>query len=307
MDVVSDVLRVTQMGNTIMSRAQFVAPWGIAVDESTKIAVHAVQRGHCWLGMPDKDPILLEEGDIVLIAHHKPHSLSDSPDTLLSSWEHTLSECSVTDITEVEGRAIAQLLCAKYRFGLPTTHPLFTQLPNLIHLRASDAAQNPQLQLLVKLMKAEVDGAGDGSDLVIPRLVDSLLVFILRSWLAAEPEMSSSWFAATRNKAIATALSAIHADPAREWSLVELAQISGQSRATFARQFAALVGETPMAYLNQWRLCVAAKRIRGGSDTIESVAYSSGYNSAAAFSRAFKRQYGFPPVELKQMTTDRVV
>ncbi len=303
MDIVSDVLRVTQMGNTIMSRAKFVAPWGIAVDENTKIAVHAVQRGQCWLGLEGRKPVLLEEGDIVLIAHHKPHSLSDSPDTRLTSWENTLSKCCVTDDCDVAGRAVAQLLCAKYRFRLPTTHPLFSQLPSLIHLRAADAERNPQLQLLVQLMKAEVDGTGDGSDLVIPRLVDSLLVFILRSWLEAEPEISASWFAATRNKAIAAALSAIHADPARAWTLEALARIAGQSRATFARQFAALVGETPIAYLNHWRLCVAAKSIRDGSETIESIAFSSGYNSAAAFSRAFKRHYGFPPVELRQLAS----
>ncbi len=303
MDVVSDVLRVTEMGNTIMSRAQFVAPWGIAVDETTKIAVHAVQRGICWLGMSGCEPILLAEGDIVLVAHGSPHSLSDSPDTLLSTWEHTLSECSVVEGTDLKGRAVAQLLCAKYRFGLPTRHPLFAQLPNLIHLCAADAVRNPQLQLLVQLMRAEVDDSGDGTELVIPRLVDSLLVFILRSWLVSEPDVSSNWFAATRNKPIAEALSAIHTDPMRDWSLEALAQTAGQSRATFARQFAALVGETPMAYLNRWRLCVAAKNIREGSATIESVAYSSGYNSAAAFSRAFKRQYGVPPVELRQLAS----
>lgn len=301
MDIVSDVLRVTKMGNTIMSRAQFVAPWGIAVDETTKIAVHAVQRGVCWLGMEERDPLLLTEGDIALVAHGAPHSLSDSPSTLLSTWEYTLSECSVVEGTEVDGRAVAQLLCAKYRFGLPATHPLFTQLPNLIHLRAADAVHNPQLQLLVQLMRAEVDDSGDGTELVIPRLVDSLLVFILRSWLVSEPKISSNWFAATRNKPIAAALSAIHTNPAREWSVEDLARTASQSRATFARQFAALVGETPMAYLNQWRLCVAAKNIREGSATIESVAYSSGYNSAAAFSRAFKRQYGLPPAELRQL------
>jgi AraC-like DNA-binding protein len=300
MDVLADVLQVTQMANTVLCQAELQAPWCIAVDPSAEAAVHVIQRGSCWLRMDGHPPRRLSDGEIVLLARGSGHTISDEPQRPPMSMAEMLAEMS-RRVAAGEGAdaATTGILCAKYSFGLPGDHPLVSRLPSVIHLRAREVSRSAQLQLLVQLMRIESDARGSGSELVVPRLVDSLLVFILRVWLETEPDMSASWFAALRDTGIGKALALIHREPDAGWTVQSLAERVGQTRATFARRFAALVGETPVAYLTRWRICLAAKLIRDGTITIEQAAYSAGYDSAPAFSRAFKRQYGVPPIEFR--------
>jgi AraC-like DNA-binding protein len=300
MDVLSDVLEVTQMANTVLCQAELGAPWAIEVDPSAEAAVHVIQHGTCFLRMQDQPPIRLSDGEIVLLARGGGHIVSDTPDRPPCSMAETLAEMTRrANAGELNGSAVTSILCAKYRFGLPGDHPLVSRLPHLIHLKAREVARSSQLQLLVQLMRVESDARGSGSELVVPRLVDSLLVFILRAWLDTDPDVSASWFAALRDAAIGRALALIHREPDTDWTVQSLADRVGQTRATFARRFAMLVGETPVAYLTRWRICRAAKLIKDGAGTVEQAAYAAGYDSAAAFSRAFKRQYGVPPIEFR--------
>jgi AraC-like DNA-binding protein len=301
MDVLADVLEVTQMANTVLCQAELRAPWGIAVDPSAEAALHVVQRGSCWLRVDGRAPMRLGDGDVVLLARGSGHAISDEPDRPLRGMEETLREMAarIEGGEPADGVATTQILCAKYRFGLPGDHPLVSRLPQLIHLRSREVGRSAQLQLLIQLMKIESEARGSGSELVVPRLVDSLLVFILRVWLETEPGLSASWFAALRDSGIARALALIHREPHADWTVQSLADRAGQTRATFARRFAMLVGETPVAYLTRWRICLAAKAIREGAVTVEQAAFSAGYDSAPAFSRAFKRQYGMPPTEFR--------
>ncbi len=294
MDVLSDVLEKTRMANTVMCQAELVAPWGIAVDPSAEAALHVIQRGSCWLRVEGRAPIQLGDGDIVLLARGSAHAISDTPGTPLLPMDRALAEMAARLAAGAGGEASTRILCAKYRFGLPGDHPLISRLPPLIHLRSREVSRSAQLQLLIQLMRTESDTRGSGSEIVVPRLVDSLLVFILRAWLETDPAISASWFAALLDDSIGAALALIHREPHGDWSVRRLADKVGQTRSTFARRFALLVGETPMAYLTRWRICLAAKIIREGV-SVEQAAYASGYDSAAAFSRAFKRQYGVPP------------
>lgn len=297
MDVLANVLEVTKLDNTVICQAELRAPWGIAVDESAEAALHVIQRGACWLRIEGREPIRLSDGDIVLFAKGSGHAIADTPQTPLLPMAEALSRMAAR--APQAGAEATQILCAKYRFGLPGDHPLVSRLPALIHLRARDVARSSQLQLLIQLMRIESDVRGSGSELVVPRLVDSLLVFILRAWLETEPVISASWFAALRDNGIGGALALMHREPHRDWTVQILADSVGQTRATFARRFASLVGETPVAYLTRWRICLAAKAIREGITTVEQAAYAAGYESTAAFSRAFKRQYGMPPTAFR--------
>jgi AraC-like DNA-binding protein len=304
MDVLADVLEVTQMANTVLCHAEFTAPWGITVDPSAEAAVHVIERGSCFLRMEGRQPSRLSEGEIVLVAPGSGHSISDTPDRALLPMGDMLAEMARrTAVGETEGVESTSILCAKYRFGLPGDHPLISRLPHLIHLKAREVMRSGQLQLLIQLLRIEAQARGSGSELVVPRLVDSLLVFILRTWLETEADLSASWFAALKDTGIGRALALIHREPHTDWTVQSLAERIGQTRATFARRFAALVGETPMAYLARWRICLAAKLIRDGAANVEQAAYSAGYDSAPAFSRAFKRQYGMPPTEFRAANT----
>jgi AraC-like DNA-binding protein len=194
------------------------------------------------------------------------------------------------------------ILCAKYLFDHKGPHPLTRILPPLILLRGPEVDRQPQLRLLIQLLRMEAGESANGSALVVPRLLDSLLVFLLRAWMDSQPEGVGGWFCALRDPGIRRALSLIHEQPHAEWTVDSLAAGAAQSRATFARRFAHLVGETPGAYLTRWRMCLAAKLLREGDRPLEDIAAAVGYSSAPAFSRVFQRQFGERPGRFRKAT-----
>jgi transcriptional regulator GlxA family with amidase domain len=187
------------------------------------------------------------------------------------------------------------VLCAKYLFQHLGPHPLTSLLPPFIHLPAHQAERHVRLQLLLQLLRHEAIDAGSGTDLVVPRLVDSLLVYVVRAWLERQPVGAGGWFGALRDPAIAKALALIHERPNSPWSVEGLARQVAQSRATFARRFAELVGESPGLYLTRWRMCLATKLLSETALSLDEIAGRVGYETAAAFSKAFRRSQGSAP------------
>lgn len=302
MDVLADVLAVTRLGRTAIARAELVAPWGLEIDPIAEAHVHVVERGSCWLRTSGERRFMrLEAGDVVLIRGGVGHSICDDPRTKARPHEEVLAAMPrrLSALPESRRHETTRVLCAKYLFQGASAHPLASLLPPLIHLPAADAAPHAQLQLLLQLLGREAADAGAGAELVIPRLVDSLLVFVVRAWIAAQPVDAGGWFAALRDTTMSRALALVHARPEAPWSLEELARQVGQSRATFARRFHELVGETPVAYLTRWRMCLASKLLADTSLSLEEIAPRVGYQTAAAFSRAFRRSLGCAPGQFR--------
>ncbi len=285
MDLLADVLAVTRMGTTALARAELVPPWGLYVDPQAEAHVHVVLRGSCWLQVAGQE-VQLDEGDVVLIRSGVAHSLCNPRGTSPAPYREVLAS--------MQGRAHPQatvILCAKYLFQQVGPHPLLALFPPLVHLR--DAERYPQLKLTVELLQAEEREGGEGSELVVPRLVDSLLVFLVRAWLEGQP--LEGWFAALREPAIARALARIHERPELDWTVEALAKEAAQSRATFARRFVELVGEPPLAYLTRWRMCLASKLLSESALSLDEIATRVGYETAAGFSKAFSRSHGVAP------------
>lgn len=148
----------------------------------------------------------------------------------------------------------------------------------------------------MQLLGAELENPRIGSDGIVPALIDTLLLYILRAWLEDQPATAAdSWATALRDPAIAPALAAIHEDPAEQWTVEALAARAGLSRAAFARRFTALVGEPPLGYLTRWRMTAAARLLREGDVPLSTIAARTGYGSEFAFGKAFKREYGLAP------------
>lgn len=146
------------------------------------------------------------------------------------------------------------------------------------------------------MLGSELENPRIGSDGIVPALIDSLLLYILRAWLDDQPAAAAAgWAAALRDPAVAPALAAIHGDPSAGWTVESLAVRAGLSRAAFARRFATLVGEPPLAYLTRWRMTTAAQLLRESDVPLSAVAARTGYGSEFAFAKAFKREYGLPP------------
>jgi AraC-like DNA-binding protein len=296
------------VGTTVVAQAELVPPWGLEIDPVAEAHVHVVQRGVCWLRTAGESQHLhLASGDVVLIRSGVGHSICDDPSTMPAPHEQVLREMPrrLASLPPSRVHETTLVFCAKYLFQGAGAHPLASLLPPLIHLPAREAERHPQLQLLLQLLRHEAADAGPGTELVIPRLVDSLLVFVVRAWLDGQPQTAGGWFGALRDAAISKALSLMHERPQVAWSLEELARAVGQSRATFARRFLELVGETPVAYLTRWRMCLATKLLSDTPLSLDEIAPRVGYQTAAAFSRAFRRSLGSAPGHFRTMARQR--
>jgi AraC-like DNA-binding protein len=193
------------------------------------------------------------------------------------------------------------MLCGAYLLDRSQPHPLLRELPELIHLPAT-IGRHPALRAAVDLLGQELEQERPGADAVLPALLDLLLLYILRAWLAGQSGHAApaGWPAALRDTSAAGALRAIHGSPARPWTVAELGSLAGLSRAAFARRFTALVGQPPLAYLTWWRMTLAARDLRDGSEPLSAIAKKAGYNSEYAFAHAFKRQRGIAPGHYRQ-------
>jgi AraC-like DNA-binding protein len=298
MDVLSDVLSVTRMGSVVVAQAELVPPWGLEVDPIAEAHIHLVQRGVCWLRVAgERRHIRLTAGDVVMIRGGVGHSVCDDPKTKPAPHQQVLEAMPrrLASLAKSRAHETTVVLCAKYLFQQVGPHPLTSLFPSLVYLPAHEAERHVRLQLLVQLLRHEAFDAGSGSELVVPRLVDCLLVYVVRAWLEGQPVGAGGWFGALRDPAIAKALSLIHEQPQKSWTVASLARQVAHSRPTFARRFAQLVGETPIAYLTRWRMCLATKLLTETELSLDEIATRIGYETAAAFSKAFRRTYRDAP------------
>ncbi|GAA1961414.1 AraC family transcriptional regulator [Kitasatospora viridis] len=302
MDVLTEALAAMRTGSPVSARTAGRAPWGLQLAPVPGASFHVVLRGTCWL-LDDSEGgggtrLALGPGDVVFLRDGRGHVLADHPGTPAvgpEGYEKT-QDGPIARITLGGDGVAADLLCGAYHLDTGRSpHPLFTQLPALIHLPARPGA-HPELTAAVQLLGGELENPRAGSHGIVPLLIDSLLLYILRAWLEDQPVSSAGgWAGALRDPATAAALTAIHAEPAAQWTVASLAAEAGLSRAGFARRFAELVGEPPLAYLTRWRMTTAAKLLREGDIPLSTVAEQTGYGSEYALGKAFKREYGQAP------------
>ncbi len=261
-------------------------------------------RGPCWLIPEEGEPFPLAVGDVVFLPHAGRHGLADAPSTPLA--EHV---CDPREGPRFErryaappvGRAPAGAsttvtLCGAYELDAARVHPLLADLPPLLHLPAR-LGRHPRLRAAVDLLGAELEEPQQGTGALVPALLDTLLLYILRAWFADQPADggATGWAAALADPAVSAALGAIHDDPARPWTVASLGAHAALSRAAFSRRFTALVGRPPLAYLTWWRLTTAMRPLRDSDAPLSAVAEQVGYASEFSFANAFKREFGVSP------------
>lgn len=296
MDVLSDAITAMRTGVPHSSRTLMSAPWGMRFSPSDGAGCHVILQGSCWLLSAGREPVALAPGDVVFLAHGRGHAIADDPATPLVDVVEDQDGNWVLTEEAPEGTGPATLLmCGAYRLNRARAHPLLAALPEVVHLPARIGSY-PALRAAVDLLGAELERPGPGSDALVPVLLDSLLLYILRSWLDEHgTQAPTGWAAALADPAIADALHALHRDPARPWTVEELGARAGLSRAAFARRFTTVVGQPPLAYLTWWRMTVAGRLLATGDASLRVVAERSGYSSEFAFAKAFKREFGLSP------------
>uniref|UniRef100_UPI0010418833 AraC family transcriptional regulator n=1 Tax=Candidatus Protofrankia californiensis TaxID=1839754 RepID=UPI0010418833 len=291
MDPLTDVLDLARVSGAVLAQLLAHAPWGVAVDPQPGATFHSVMAGSCWLRTADVPPLRLMPGDVVLLPTNLPHTLSSGPDTPAISLDQVTKAGLRTPegMIELSGDgAVTHILCAAYDYDHEVAQPLLSLLPGLLHL-STDLPDDDDgaVAATLHLLRFELGGNPPGSRAAVGRLIDVLLVHVVRAWLRAQPDGEASWLRALRDPVAARALALLHDQPQRPWSLEALAAAVHVSRATLTRRFGELVGEPPLAYLTRWRMDLAAQRLRETDDPIVAIAADVGYTSEYAFSRAF--------------------
>lgn len=304
MDALAAVLEVAGVHGTIAATVNAAEPWGLALDAVPGAAFHAITDGTAWLcaygspGVHDEPGIRLMPGDIVLLPAGTAHTLASAPGARTQPFDHLAAEQALAaggELTVGTGMIQTRILCASYHQDPAVTLPLLTLLPDVLHIPASRANQG--LDATLRLLAHELGQPEPGAAAVLNRLVDILLVQVLRIWLTTSVSSTrpASWLSALTDPVAGPALATLHAQPGRSWTVDSLAAGIGVSSATLARRFTAKVGESPAAYLTRWRMDLAAQRLRDTDDTVGAIARSLGYSSEYAFNRAFTRHRRTPP------------
>jgi AraC-like DNA-binding protein len=301
MDLLSDVLRELRFESAGYRWLELGAPFRIRFAEPGLRGVHFVARGECDLALGDRTPTRLTAGDLVVFPGGDAHMLC-SPGigraATVSGFELAMRTPG-TRLRAGGSEIDTVVVCGAFVIGEPA-HPALRGLPRIIHL-PGDAGRPPHwLAPLVDALAAEAFDGGPGSDLVMARLSDALLIRALRQH--GDTLAPPGWLAGLRDPAVAAALTAMHADPAGPWTVEHLARTAGLSRAAFAARFTDRVGEPAMRYLLSLRIQRAKTLLRSREATVAAVAGQVGYRSDVAFAAAFKREVGTSPGAYRRST-----
>lgn len=296
MDLLADVLAVAGVRGTIGARIDAVAPWAVQCVAAPRATFYAVSNGTAWLRLPDRKPVELAPGDVVLLPTGTAHVLASGPDVLVNtSCDHQRVEPgNVLRFGRGEADELTHVLGANYAYDPAISVQVLASLPEVAHVPAEQDTVG--LHDTVELLCRELRAPQLATAVVLDRLVDVLLVQLLRVWLATHPESThGSWLGVLADPLVSDAMGRLHQQPDRAWTTELLAAELAVSRTTLARRFRAVAGETPGGYLTRWRMDLAAVRLRDTDDTLESIARAVGYTSVYAFSRAFRRARGQAP------------
>lgn len=300
MDVLADMLDRSRARGAAFAHTSMTGHWALVFDGGPGLAVHAMLDGEGLLLLDgERDRIALLPGDVVLVRGTRAHRLADRPGTRPVTIAELLRDGAVPGSTRRfaggDGTAgiRAGFFCGAYRFEGDLCAELLDALPDVVHVRP--AAGSP-LRTALDLLAHEIGDETAAQQTMLDRLLDVVLVHLLREHLRREGTQAPPWYRALdADPQIAAALSLLHDDPARAWTVAELATAVNLSRAAFARRFSALLGSAPLEYLTSWRMALARERLRDTDDRLAAVAQAVGYASEFSFAAAFKRAHGVAP------------
>lgn len=299
MDGIGHLLSGPRARQAFALRMVMEPPWGVRIEDDPALTLVAVARGSVWITGELGSPLELREGDVAVIRGGPVYTVADHPGTRPGI---TIARGNVC--VDPDGRLLAQpmalgvrtwgnshdgshvLLVGTWEAETEAGRPLLAAMPGLVVQRRSTSP-------LLGVLAAEITREEPGQEVVLDRLLDLVLVTVLRDWLAGEEQVTRC-LAAT-DPVVGAALRLMHHHPEHGWTIASLAAEVGVSRAALARRFGELVGEPPMTYLTSWRLALAADLLVATDDAIEVVARQVGYGSGFALSAAFKRVRGLSP------------
>ena len=304
-DPLADPLRLLKLTGVLHCRAELTAPWGLDLPRIPNcMAIHIVNEGALLLDIAGQPTREVRAGSLVLIPHGSAHQLRSDPNAVATP----LTDIPVQLITDRYermsfggGGTRTSISYCGVRVDPLGARRLLQVLPLVIHVDTLNQ-EDEWLRDTARFIAQEADATRPGSEAIITRLADIVVVQAIRAWLSSSAGQHG-WLAALRDQQIGRALGAIHRDPAREWTVEMLAKEIGMSRSALSARFSELVGESVMHYITEWRMQLAREELQTTPQTLAVLAEKYGYQSEAAFSRAFKRVFGLSPGAVRRQTS----
>jgi len=319
-DVLSDVLRSVRLTGSMLFLVNATTPWltwapqveafrRLVLPASQHIvSYHIVTAGRCWAGLRDGPPERFEAGDILVVPHGDAYFLADEPGTEPAygpaeavAFFRQMAAGELPSVVNVGGGGTqqTQFICGFLGCDLRPSNPVLATLPPMIHMHAAPRSTNRERHL-IEFARSELRERTAGGEGVLLRLAELMFIEVVRRHLETLSAAQPGWLAGLHDPLVARSLALMHGDPARRWTLETLAAQAGASRSVLAERFAHYVGQPPMQYLTHWRMQLATLRLAEPGCKVLAVAQAVGYESEAAFSRAFKKSLGVAPAVWRQ-------
>jgi len=304
-DPLGETLYQLRLDGSLYALSELKAPWGIDMPALPgKMMFHIVTSGSCWLKTQGNSPIELQQGSLVLLPKGQGHYLLDSPGAATEPF-FDLPVQQVNERFETlhyggNGK-LTKLTCCVVHFDHTAGERLISQLPEVLHINSLDTDVDGWLEQSLRFLAREAREPRPGGQTIMANLADILVIQAIRTWINTSADADSGWLAALRDRHIGNALVAIHRAPEKNWSVELLAKNVGLSRSGFSARFTSLVGEPVMQYVTRWRMLLAKGKLLEGKVTLGELSEQLGYQSEAAFARAFKRTVGISPGSVRHL------
>jgi AraC family transcriptional regulator, alkane utilization regulator len=314
MDALSHVLSAIRLTGAVFVEAELRAGWSYLTPPPRSIGAllmpeaehiipyHLITEGSCRVRLLGGEPVEVRQGDLIVFPHGDRHVLASSEPGDLIRIEVTEQELhsllrpgEVTPLRHGNEGQATRLVCGYLACDRRLSEPILAGLPRLLQVSVSDHSIADWVRSSVRFSVAQSKTPRPGGMTVLAKLSELLFVEAIRHYVETLPSEQTGWFAGLRDRFVGRALALLHGDPNFAWTVDELAKQVGLSRSALADRFGELLGQPPMQYLTQWRLSLAAQELLSGQRGVAQIAHGVGYDSEAAFNRAFKRVFGVPP------------
>ncbi|MCW5620827.1 MAG: AraC family transcriptional regulator [Burkholderiales bacterium] len=315
MDALSEALSSVRMTGAIFYRAECTSPWGVAIPPLREyahlvapgtgrvVSYHLMTEGDAVARFGDGQEVLLAAGDVLIVPHGDPHVISNGPAPTIVEAEGTLGPYFAGDLSTLQiggGGEVTRLVCGFFGCERHADRLFLSGLPMFIRINLRDDVAGQWLEHSIRHLVTEAGGGRPGRSVLLSKMAEALFIEALRRYMEQLPAEQTGWLAAARDEIVGAAITAIHRAPGHAWTLESLAEKATTSRSVLTERFARFLGESPLAYLAMWRMQLAARRLQTSRDTVLKVALEVGYESEAAFIRAFKREFGLPPARYRK-------
>ena len=317
MDVLSEVLKVVKLQGALFYNGEFSSPWSFYSPDSRTVApyvapaarhviiYHLLTEGRASARLVDGERILLQAGDIVIFPHGDAHFLENGPATKAVEMEQELARIFAQGLKRSSlggGGEITKFVCGFMACDPRLSQIFLSGLPPVFKVSIRNDASGRWLENSIRFSVDEADASRAGGEAVLAKLSEVLFVETLRAYIADLPPEQTGWLAGARDSEVGKTLALMHRNPAHPWTIASLAKEAGVSRSVLAERFRHYLNEPPMAYLTRWRLQLGEQMLSSTSYSVAQIASEVGYESEAAFNRAFKREFAVPPARFRSQS-----